>query len=269
MIFNCLVALIGSLLAGIEDLKTTEISDEIPTLMAAFGLFYWFIFSLQKGFLAPAFNSVLTGFILLAFGWLFYRTGQWGGGDAKLLSAFGFLFPYTIKSGSMPFIITFTLNLFLVGAIYMVVYIALLGLKNQDIIRDFLKRIKKNKKLFFISIGIWLVSYTVLDRAGFATISYTLSCVFFFTSLIIILFWLYAKSVESVEFVKRIPVSELKEGDVLYNSKKWDGITKEELKHIKKSKKFVKIKEGVRFGPSFFLTLVVTYYYGFVLQLII
>ena len=49
---------------------------------------------------------------------------------------------------------------------------------------------------------------------------------------------------------------ELKEGDVPDGSKLWEGLTKEQVKEIKKSgKKYVVIKDGVRFAPVFTLAL--------------
>ncbi len=62
---------------------------------------------------------------------------------------------------------------------------------------------------------------------------------------------------------KRIPVSKLRVGDVLLSSKLWEGITEKELKRIKRSgKRYVRIKEGVRFGPAFPLALLFTIYFG-------
>jgi len=80
--------------------------------------------------------------------------------------------------------------------------------------------------------------------------------------LALFVIWKFTKSVEEVGFKKRIPVSKLKVGDVLLESKKWEGITKKELKKIKRSRKYVTVKEGVRFAPSFVLALLFTLYFG-------
>ncbi|MEM7825783.1 MAG: hypothetical protein QW412_02915, partial [Candidatus Aenigmatarchaeota archaeon] len=79
----------------------------------------------------------------------------------------------------------------------------------------------------------------------------------------IFLIWKFTKSVEEVGFKKKIPVSKLRVGDVLAESKIWEGITQRDLMKIKKSgKKFVVIKEGVRFAPAFSLALLFTVYLG-------
>lgn len=57
--------------------------------------------------------------------------------------------------------------------------------------------------------------------------------------------------------IKRIPINRLKEGDVLLDFKVWRGITKKEIEELKRKKiKYVYIKEGVRYAPTFLFTLI-------------
>jgi len=82
-------------------------------------------------------------------------------------------------------------------------------------------------------------------------------------SLILFLVWKFVKAVEEIAFKKRIPVSKLRVGDVLLESKVWEGITGRELRAIRKSgKKFIWIKSGVCFAPAFPLALLFTVYFG-------
>ena len=75
--------------------------------------------------------------------------------------------------------------------------------------------------------------------------------------------WRFEKSVENVGFKRKIRLSELKEGDVLDDSKLWEGLTKKQVKEIKKSgKKYVVIKDGVRFAPVFAFALLMTIFLG-------
>ena len=68
---------------------------------------------------------------------------------------------------------------------------------------------------------------------------------------------------EEIGFKKRIPISELKVGDVPVDYKVWEGITEKELKKIKRSgRKYIWIKEGVRFAPAFPLALLFTLFFG-------
>lgn len=259
MIFNFLIALIGSLSAGLIDLKTTEIPDEIPLLMGSLGVFNWFVYSLEIVSFQPLFYSLISGFVLLAIGWIIYISGQWGGGDATLLGAIGFLFPsYSLLglNGLLPIQLTFFVNLMLVGCVYMVVYSLILGFRNKKLFKTALLNFKEKSLLNLIIVILILI----LSRY----IPFEATVILF----LLFLFYYYGKAVEEVGFKKTIPVSELKEGDVLADSKRWDGLTKKQIEKIKKQRKNVTIKDGVRFGLSFFFTVIVTYYYGNLLVLL-
>jgi hypothetical protein len=73
----------------------------------------------------------------------------------------------------------------------------------------------------------------------------------------------FAKVVEGVGFKKRMPVGRLRIGDMLMDERKLVGIEADQLRRIKRSgKKFVWIKEGVRFCPAFPLALIFTVFVG-------
>ena len=80
--------------------------------------------------------------------------------------------------------------------------------------------------------------------------------------LFMMLFWIYAKAIEKTAFRKTIPASQLREGDVILESKIWDGLTKHQAEQLRKSNKKYTIKEGVRFGPVFLITIIITILYG-------
>ncbi|HLD49111.1 MAG TPA: hypothetical protein VJB11_02005, partial [archaeon] len=81
-------------------------------------------------------------------------------------------------------------------------------------------------------------------------------------------FWLYGRIIEKQVFRKKIPVSKLKVGDVIEDMK-WIGLTAEEIKDISKKKKYVIVKEGIRFVPAFPIALAVTLIYGNLLYMVI
>lgn len=265
-----LVALTGSGLAGIIDLKTTEIPDKIPYIMIILGIIGHSLISGILWDINPLILSLVIGSIFLGFGFLMYFAGQWGGGDAKILGAIGFLLPsFELKNILFPFPVSFFFNVFLVGAIYMIIYIFILSLIRKDIWIYLFKYFRKNYKKIIKYNLIFILSAFIFGIYTFYAYAYPLFLILRFGFFIIIgtlgffLFWKFAKTVENVGFKKKIPVSELKEGDVLESSKIWEGITKKELKKIKASKKkYVKIKDGVRFAPAFPLALLFTYFYG-------
>ena len=271
-------ALVGSAIAGIWDLKTTEIPDQVPYAMMAIGIVIHIVKSIVTSSYVPILNSCIVGLSFLGFGFLMYYTGQWGGGDAKLLSAIGFLLPTFPTRTMFPFSVSFLLNLFFVGAIYMIIYAIALSFLERDVITRFVNDIKASSKMLALNFcGVWLtmiLSTFLLSKIFYVGLGISELLTFSITSIfcILTLFFLlkFVKAVEEVAFKKKIPVSELKVGDVLASSRLWEGITKEELIKIKKSgKKYVWVKTGVRFGPSFILALIFTIVFGDFLPLLL
>lgn len=265
------VAFTGSILASIWDLKTTEIPDEIPYVMIAIGAITHLIESFLLWNYLPFLLSLVVGLSFLCFGFLMYYTGQWGGGDAKILSAIGFLLP-TYPSGKIlfPFPVSFLFNVFIVGAAYMILYAFILAVVERRILFSFVKDVKASSKFLFILLIMTIVSilffrFGIYWLSNVATLGDIPYLAFMSTLVMLALFFFlkFVKTVEEVGFKKKIPVSELKVGDVLLESKVWDGIDEKQLKKIKKSgKKYVWIKEGVRFAPAFPLALLFTLLFG-------
>ena len=250
-----IIAFIGSLTAGVLDLKTTEFPDDIPYLMIALGIFIWYIYAMTFGDFLPLFLSLTIGLIFGAIGWIAYKTGAWGDGDSAILTAIVFLVP------SLAFLISYLMNMLIVAVIYLVIYSLVLGIKHKIL---FLEELKSNFR--------YIVTYLIM--LPFAIIaSYTFN--FWMFSIIwalgfaMILFILYAKKIEKNVFKKRIPASQIKAGDVLASSRQWVGITEEEAEKIHKNLKFVEIKEGVRFTIVFPLAIIVTLLFGNILFLIL
>lgn len=272
-----LVALVGSTLAAIIDLKTTEIPDQIPYIMMGAGIVGNLLKSYLVGSYSPIALSLLIGLGFLGFGFVLYYTGQWGGGDAKILSAIGFLLPQlSINKSVFPFPLSLFLNVFFIGSFYMIGYMIVMALFNNNIISSFLKDLKEStKELLLLNLGIiiflFLFDIYVVNYLQIISIQETLIFDFFVILMAFGLFilWRFAKTVEKIGFKKKVKISEVKEGDVLEDSKVWDGLTKEQVKKLQKSdKKHVVIKEGVRFAPTFPIALLVTVFFGdFVLWL--
>ncbi len=270
-----LVALVGSVVGGAYDLKTTEIPDIIPHAMIILALFLAIVESLIQHSYLPIFYSLVAGLPFLAFGFLLYYFGQWGGGDAKLLAAIVFLLPtkpnFLNFNFLLPFPLTYLLNVLYVGAGYMILYALVLAFMEKKILREFFKRVEASATFFslvalacfiaFFATNLYFTSVLDLEKDLFILLRNSVLPLVLFVSLILL--WKFVRVVEDVGFKKRIPVSKLKVGDVLLESKRWDGITEAELRKIKKSgKKFVTIKTGVRFGPVFSLALLFTFFYG-------
>lgn len=266
-----IVAFAGSIYAALWDLRTTEIPDEIPHAMIIFALIFYGIQSIIESNYWIFLNSLIAGGAIFILGFVMYYAGQWGGGDAKVLAAIIFLLP--VSNTILPFPITYLINVFIVGAGYMILYSLVLAMMNKKIFSAFFADFKKKGiqtlvitvpvSLFvvFAAINYYFLQLLSLPINYFSIFLYPVIVLFASAGLFVI--WRFAKAVEDVGFKRKIALSKLKVGDVLMGSKIWEGITEKQLKKIKKSqKKFVWIKEGVRFAPTFPLALLFTLVYG-------
>ncbi len=260
-VFMFAAALLGSLAAGLWDLKTTDIPDEITALMAASGLFAWYVYGFATGDFWPLAASLAAGSIFLAFGWLFYKAGQWGGGDATLMAGIGFMIPIFPDFGLFSF--SFFINVFIIGVAWNIIYSLAYGAgrqlglfeKKANVIDMTMSEIRNPLFLAAAAVPMLLLAFFILN--GFANLS-----IFAFALLLLAIFFSYAKVLEQKLFRKSVSAKELREGDVLLNSKLWVGLEKSDAEKLRKSRKRYIIKTGVPFGMAFPLALLATYLFG-------
>ncbi|TAL48355.1 hypothetical protein EPN87_00735 [archaeon] len=275
------VAFIGSAICAVWDLKTTDIPDKVPYIMMAIGLLFWGVQSYVSGDYMLLASSAIAGLGLLGFGFLMYYFGQWGGGDAILLSAIGFLLPVA-PQGFMqtffPYPFSYTINVFIVGAAYMILYAVIIAARDKKIVSAFSHDLKASSKIISIGtlglIGIFLAATVYMTNIFQIPLSSELVLAGVFLPAVatigIYIVFKFAKSVENVGFKKRIPVSKLKVGDVLLESRLLEGINEKQLRKIRHSgKKFVWVKSGVPFVLAFPFALLVTLYIGDLLLVVI
>ncbi|MBI2971539.1 MAG: prepilin peptidase [Candidatus Aenigmarchaeota archaeon] len=248
------IALLGSAAAGIWDLRTTEVPDEIPALMISFGVFLWYAYALSTGDFLPLFYSLAAGTLVLGLGWVLYTRGQWGGADAFILAGIVYALPVYQGNFLAP---TYLLNFLVVSSAYMILYALGLGVLHRRVFGLFLDDLRKNSRMVLLLItGCGIVSL-LAARAGIGMLALQL----FLSMSLLVIFWRYARVIEHQIFRKRVSPSEVKVGDVL-EGMIWRGIAEDELRRLRKEKKYVVVKEGVRFVPAFPLTLLVTLLYG-------
>jgi len=263
------IALVGSLAAGIYDLKTSNIPDSLCIAMIIAGLVIHSVYGFLTGDFNNLINSLMFGGLFLAFSLAMYFTGQWGGGDGELLIAIGVLLPnLTIVNTYFPFAISFFINSFFIGAAYSLIYSIILVYRNDGISKSFFKSINQ-PPLIMVLLALILLSFASFFYLKFLS-------VIFFLSFVMVIFWKFAKSIDK-GFYKRIPVSKLKVDDMLGEDipklklykRLIKGLTKEQVQKIKKNKKYVIVKEGIRYGLTFPLALIFTLLFGDVFLLLI
>src|SRR4030042_881297 len=114
------VGLVALIVASLFDIKTREVPDWLNFSLVAFAIGSALILSIYHGYHHIIINSLLGLALGVAIGLFLFYTGQWGGGDTKLIiGLFGLIGLRYSDLGKMnPTIILFVINTLLVGAIY-------------------------------------------------------------------------------------------------------------------------------------------------------
>ncbi len=233
--------------AGIYDLKTSNVPDYLPYFLILLGIAN----SLLNGFLI---DSLILGFIFWCFGYVLFKLGAWGDGDFWLLASLGFLFPKPFYIPILPYPISLIVNLLLIGSLYSLFYISCLLLIKKEVRKTLYSMTKDN--ILQITACIIL-----------STIMYVLTKMNIFLLLgILPIIYLVGKSVEK-GLIKKVPVKELKGDEVLIDSREIKSIDPETLLKLKKTRKYVYVKEGIRWVPTFAITLFVLKHFGSLLFL--
>jgi preflagellin peptidase FlaK len=270
-----IIALVWLGYASYCDFRTREVPDWISYSLIAIGLAFYLIKSLILNDLSII-QSLFGLLIFFLIGNLLYYTKQWGGGDVKLLSALGALFPvypkellnYFTPNLDLPFLAILVLNLIIFGALYSLIYSFYLIIKNKVKLN-----FKVNKIYLALAILFLLITF-FLDNLIIKLLILLLAL------LVLIYPYLrnYINLVEKQIMINKIKIDKLTEGDwvieniyykgkLIYNKNK-PGINNNEIKLLKKFKiKNVLVKEGLPFIPSFLITLIISLILGNLLKI--
>ena len=256
-IIRLAITLLGSAVAGYQDLKTSDISDILVFSMIGLGLAIHGVESLMVGSIDPFLSSLGTAFILGIFALAMYYAGAWGGGDGALLVAVGALLPTAPLASSItsiPFLAVYFVSVFVVGFLYSLTYLSLTVFRNAKTRTAYIKSIVQNQGMIYIFTAFAAVALA-LDRSIIGGLLSVL--------LLLVPFIYQLSAVSELAFLQKIPVRKLKVGDMIGEDiprlgifkRKIRGLTLQEVKAIRRVKKFVFIRDGVRYGPVFFLAL--------------
>ncbi|MFA4819401.1 MAG: A24 family peptidase [Candidatus Aenigmatarchaeota archaeon] len=250
-----LIAVAGSILAGLWDLKTTEVPDKLPVGMVIVGIAYW-ILQGMLGDWYPFTVSIIVGTALLAIGLIMYKKGQWGGADAWILAAIGYMVPVY---GGEIFIVPYLMNFMLVSIFYTVIYSVTIGILNRHVFKYVVKDFRENLK-FILGVPAAVIIAILVASAAVPRIIILIPKLVPLI-ILLLLFWRYAFVIERKVFRKKVPTSKLRKGDVLEKGN-WVGLTDRQIKKLRSQKRFVVIKDGMRFVPVFAIALVLTLLFG-------
>ncbi|MBS3131654.1 prepilin peptidase [Candidatus Woesearchaeota archaeon] len=275
--------------ASYTDFKTREVPDWLNFSLVASGIGINLIFSLVFLDFSYIANSLLGFGLFFLLGMLMFYTGQWGGGDSKMLMGLGALlglglfdkltFSEVELFSSFPLFFSFFINLLLVGAVYGLVWsFSLAFLNSKSFLQEF-KRINKSKDIMLwkkiiivalaIAFGLIFFIQNPAVKVPLASAALLAAITFYLV--------LFIKAIEHSCMLRRVAPNVLTEGDwvaedVKYRGKviaspKDLGVSKEQIKKLsllyrQKKIKMVLMKVGIPFIPSFFLAFVVTLAYG-------
>ncbi len=281
--FTDAVILAALIFAGVNDLRTREVPDWLSYGLIFSGVGIALIRSLIfSDFVFLAYSLAGLG-VFVALACLLFYTGQWGGGDSKLLMGVGSLLGLKF-SLSAPFvsaeqqIVAFLSNLVVVALFYGLACSVVLAVVHREAFwRSFRRQIHASKLAVRVSLALAaaLLAFVLLFTDDL--FMKFISAAFVLISLVTVCLWLFVKAVESCCMYKRILPEKLVEGDWLAEdvkvskrlvlAKKETGITKDQIAlliRLKRQKKLktVLVKEGIPFVPSFLIAFVLTAWLG-------
>jgi Flp pilus assembly protein protease CpaA len=279
----------GILLAAAKvDWDTGEVPEKLSMGLLSFVLAVSFIHSVALWRSSIILETVFWGLIALACSYVIFYFGQWGGGDVKVLAGIGCFLGYLDSTGydwpfgtlfgiGIPALATYALNMVLLAAPFVLLYTVILGIRNPRVFVVYFRNMAKPKPLATLVISFIPIFFATYWGA------HLLLAVYAFVPLMVLLS-IYSKTVEDVLMSKSIPVSQLKDWDILADDVVADGvkiapagniegITPEQLAKVKELSALGKIpavirtKKGVEFVPVLFISVPVTLYVGNVLEL--
>lgn len=268
--------LLALIAASIFDMKTREVPDWLNFSLIAFAIGTSLILSIYHGYPHIFFNSLLGLIAGLAIGLLMFYSGQWGGGDSKLIIGLSGLIGLSFSEFKygIPLLIIFLINILLVGAVYGLGFSIVKALINAKQFKEAVEKKLRSKGillvrviLLVISIGAFVFLITAKSFGSAVLFGFCLSLFLFFY------LWAFVTVVEQTCMIKKIRLSKLTEGDwivgeVVKNKKvilkpSKTGITLKEISLLKKHKiREITIKIGIPFVPSFLIAYVLVYVLG-------
>jgi hypothetical protein len=153
-------------------------------------------------------------------------------------------------------------NSFFIGAIYSITYSLVLVYKNPKISKNFLDSMKSSKVLVVSAI---IATISVIFLINSQPLFFVLALLI----LVLVIFQRFSKTIEE-SFYKRIPTKNLKVDDMLGEDipklrlyKRYiKGLSEKQVNKIKRYKRYVIIRDGIRYGLVFPLSLLFTWFFG-------
>jgi len=269
-LFLVFLILIGIVIASIQDLRKKEVENWINFFILISSLAFIVFRAIHSLDIDYLFLGLFCLYVCVILGQLFYSGKVFAGGDAKLFMALFALFIASDINGCLYNLLLFCLFLMFSGAVYGLMCILFLYVRDFSKVNKHFKIEIKNKYLkYTFLLGVLLLIFSFFNEL-FLYLS-------FFIMLACILF-AFSRSIEKVSMVKEIKASELREGDWLAQAVKvkgkvisynWEGLTLKQIKLLKNLKSKIKIKEGIAFVPAFLIAFIIYIFKERIIQFIL
>lgn len=258
------IAIAFILFATIQDVRKREVANWINYTLIAVGIIGKAVISFNSGNYWGFVYSIVGVIAFYGIASAFYYSRVFAGGDAKLLTALGAILPYHSWSDLIVYGFGFIVLLFLIGAVYTLIYSVFLVMHEpRRFLREFIRQVKDGGKWFVVS---WILVLIMLFLLGGQ------SLLLFAYALIVIspLLFCYLKGVENACLIVEMKGNELSEGEWLYEDVKIKGriirssvhgLSKKEVEFIKKSGKKVVIRKGIPFVPAFLAAWIIAVFF--------
>ena len=229
--------------AAVFDVKTKEVPNWLNFSLLIIALAFRALYSVMAWDYWPFVNGIIGAGVFFLLANIFYYSGMFGGGDAKLLMALGAVIgvSYGWQDNFINYLI-FVLLFLIVGFVYGVLMSAALIAKNwkkkgKEIKKEFSGQYKSKKVLFLITLLTAVVVLGMLYKYNLFDIWIAFPVVIALAMLP--LMWVYARTIENTLMVKKVLTDNLREGDWLYRDvelknggvikSNFDGLTKSEV----------------------------------------
>jgi len=267
------LAFVWIVFATFQDLKKREVANWLNFSLIAFALAYRAFYASFSGD-AMFFVFGVIGFAMFfGLAHLFYYTGVFAGGDAKLLMGLGIILPYSSFLNILFVGLGFIILLFTAGAIYSLIYSVFLARKHYTkFSSEFGKRIGGGRKWLFVLLFILVFMIIFNFVLGVDFILLIVGIIF---AIFVFVLLIYTKSLDACMF-KLVHPSKLTEGDWIAGDirigrsvivKNVHGLSIGEIAKLRKKGKKVLIKEGIPFVPAFLATFLIMVFFLVVLRI--
>lgn len=212
------LTLIALIYGSVTDFKKREVPDSVDYGLVILACIVRSTASILDSSWTPLLEGIFGFLAFYGLGVLMFYSGQWGGGDSKMLFGMGAMIglPLNIFAG-WPFMISFLLNLVIAGAVYGALWSFILAMRNWKKVRaQFIELIEdpllvpRKRILLCVVLLLLFVSFIGPESGKFP--------LYIICLIMVVTFYLFflVRAVEIVCMHKHVLTRKLVEGDWVY-----------------------------------------------------